>query len=164
MLPVYQVITGVKGLDISQPELSSQQNNAPANNPPPITTFPSRVPAAFAKTNRTKPVMCCSPLFVAQNSPHGGPISNAASPHSSASTSKDIDVEVSPLSSSQTQAYDLTVRHTSPINSYAGNSHNGNQPSVSSGFNAPPIHTVRTYGFIAITNFFVIWSLLTLEY
>ncbi|KAK6032908.1 hypothetical protein OSTOST_00893 [Ostertagia ostertagi] len=145
MLPMYQVFTGVKGLDISQPELISEQGNAPASTPPSSTTSSSsRYPGAVVKRNRTKsPIICRSPLSVAQNSPHGGPLSKGSSPHPSVSTSQDVDVDVCPQTSNQTQAYDLTIRRSSPANvPNAGNSHDFDQPSVSSKSSSAPAHSV----------------------
>ncbi|KAK6760675.1 hypothetical protein RB195_021944 [Necator americanus] len=112
MLPMYQVFTGVKGLDISQPELITQQSIAPVSSTTTATTTSSSIfPSVVKSTLRKSPTNSCSPLVSGvQNSPAGGSMSNGPSSHPSTSTPHDIDVGGLSQPSSQTQAYDLTVR------------------------------------------------------
>ncbi|EYC27486.1 hypothetical protein Y032_0009g754 [Ancylostoma ceylanicum] len=179
MLPMYQVFTGVKGLyvhsiwipcffresyafrDISQPELISQQSITPVSSTTTAATTSSSIfPATVVKTSlRNSPSNSCSPLVSgAQNSPAGGPMSNGPSSHPSTSTPHDIDVGGLSQPSSQTQAYDLTVRSSPsaktpdasgsqdfssrPSNSFktaSGLSHPESQPSTSQGGAQPVV-------------------------
>ncbi|VDK58773.1 unnamed protein product [Cylicostephanus goldi] len=99
--------------DISQPELISQQSIAPVSGTTTAATTSSSIfPSAVSKAGlRNSPSNSCSPQVLgAQNSPAGGPMSNGPSSHPSTSTPHDIDVGGLSQPSSQTQAYDLTVR------------------------------------------------------
>ncbi|VDM61641.1 unnamed protein product [Angiostrongylus costaricensis] len=111
MLPMYQVFTGVKGLKISQSELIGQQNIAPLSNATLAATSSSSIfPTTITKRSlRKSPSISGSPQL-SQNSPVGGPLSSGPSSHPSTSTPQDIDVGVLSHPSSQTHAYDLTVR------------------------------------------------------
>ncbi|ETN78170.1 hypothetical protein NECAME_10524 [Necator americanus] len=124
MLPMYQVFTGVKGLDISQPELITQQSIAPVSSTTTATTTSSSIfPSVVKSTLRKSPTNSCSPLVSGvQNSPAGGSMSNGPSSHPSTSTPHDIDVGGLSQPSSQTQAYDLTESQPSTSSS--------NQPVV----------------------------------
>ncbi|KAK5967223.1 hypothetical protein GCK32_000236 [Trichostrongylus colubriformis] len=140
MLPMYQVFTGVKGLDISQSELINQQNNASASAPP-STTSSSIFPGSVVKRSRTKsPVVCGSSLSITQISSPEGQMSNDPSPHPSTSASQDVNARVLIQPSSQTQAYDLTIRRGSPTNSpHSRDSYNFDQPSISSKSDSAPV-------------------------
>lgn len=135
MLPMYQVFTGVKGLDISQPELIGQQNIAPVSGTLSSTTSSSSIfPTSVVKTTLTKSSSGRhSPQISApHNSPGKGVLSNGPSSHPSTSTPNDIDVGVLSQPSSQTQAYDLTVRQSAAKSPRVGSSQNfAAQPSTS---------------------------------
>ncbi|WKY17142.1 hypothetical protein Q1695_001622 [Nippostrongylus brasiliensis] len=120
MLPMYQVFSGVKGLEISQSELIGQQNVAPTSSSSSATTSSSSIfPATIVKTTVTKSSAGRrSPQAVdAENSPSERPSSNGPPSHPSTSTPNDIDVGMFSQPSSQTQAYDLTVRQSTPTKS-----------------------------------------------
>ncbi|KJH47110.1 hypothetical protein DICVIV_06818 [Dictyocaulus viviparus] len=115
MLPMYQVFSGVKGLKIPQQELIGQQNIAPIDTSTIAATSSSSIfpTAVTKKTLRKSPTISGSPQPL-QNSPNGGRLSSGPSSHLSTSTPQDIDVGVLSQPSSQTHAYDLTVRTTPP--------------------------------------------------
>ncbi|VDO55432.1 unnamed protein product [Haemonchus placei] len=145
ILPMYQVFTGVKGLDISQSELIGQQNDIRASAASSTSTSSSIFPNVSVKRTRTKsPIIRRSPLFVEESSPTEALTSKDSSPHHCISTSQSIDVGVLSQPFCQIQAYDLTVRRTSTANSPCGrSSHHFNQISPSKSSSAP-MHIVRT--------------------
>ncbi|XGW34394.1 hypothetical protein V3C99_018342 [Haemonchus contortus] len=139
ILPMYQVFTGVKGLEISQSELIGQQNDIRASTASSTSTSSSIFPNVSVKRTRTKsPNTRRSPLFVEESSPTEALTSKDSSSHHCISTSQSIDVGVLSQPFCQVQAYDLTVRRTSTANSPCGrSSHHFNQRSPSKSSSAP---------------------------